>query len=105
MRKIQAKTLGRLLSAYLAGFPNQAAEDLREADPGEGAELLLLLPPGATWTVLREIGARPAREWLALCDDEMLRRLLREAPPGEPHSILVDAPEAFTLRILELSSS
>ena len=81
-RKIKAKTLGKLVSRYVADFPSEAAGHLADADSEDCAELLGLLPGELAWKLLRSAPSARSRGWLMSCNEETLRRLIRHADPG-----------------------
>ncbi|MEZ5367130.1 MAG: hypothetical protein R2748_33530 [Bryobacterales bacterium] len=83
-RKIKAKTLARLIVRYLDDFGDEAAEAVAESQPDDGAELLGLLPPDHSWTLLRSLPVGDARAWLEHSDEETLRRLVLDAKPDAP---------------------
>ncbi|MEZ5355032.1 MAG: hypothetical protein R2762_20540 [Bryobacteraceae bacterium] len=102
MRRIQAKTLAKLVTRYVTAFPGEAVDIAQAAEPEDGAEALVLLPEHAAWTLLSGIDSRAAARWLLECDDDTLRRLTRE-PTSKSREILAAGGAALADRIAAFS--
>lgn len=83
-RKIKAKTLGRLASAYVDAFPEEAAACMEDSSAEEGAELFSLLPAASAWALVRRLPPETGRRWLAGSDEEALERLIGYVSPEAP---------------------